>query len=181
QRLTERGIALGCVGPVRTRRHRAKMAALDSARAYARSVSLTPTEADRHGLALNRDGQRRTAFDLLAYPHVGLADLARIWPAFTELPPWVAQQLEIAAKYAVYLDRQAADVAAYRRDESVILPEDLNYAAITGLSNEMKQKFTAARPRTIGQAGRMDGVTPAALTLLAAHVRRGAPRKDARS
>jgi len=180
QRLTERGIALGCVGPVRTRRHRAKMAALDSARAYARSVSLTPTEADRHGLALNRDGQRRTAFDLLAYPHVGLADLARIWPAFTELPPWVAQQLEIDAKYAVYLDRQAADVAAYRRDESVILPEDLDYAAITGLSNEMKQKFTAARPRTIGQAGRMDGVTPAALTLLAAHVRR-AGRRAARA
>ncbi|HYW61190.1 MAG TPA: tRNA uridine-5-carboxymethylaminomethyl(34) synthesis enzyme MnmG [Xanthobacteraceae bacterium] len=181
QRLTERGIAIGCVGPERTHRHRNKMAVIDAARTRARAVSLTPTEAARHGLALNRDGQRRTAFDLLAYPNLGLADIARIWPEFGALSPAVAAQLEIDAKYAVYLDRQAADVAAYRRDESLLLPDDLDFAQISGLSNEMKQKFTAARPRTVGQAGRLDGVTPAALTLLAAHVRRGAPRKDARS
>ena len=185
QRLTERGIAIGCVGPERTHRHRNKMAVIDAARTRARAVSLTPTEAARHGLALNRDGQRRTAFDLLAYPNLGLADIARIWPEFGALSPAVAAQLEIDAKYAVYLDRQAADVAAYRRDESLLLPDDLDFAQISGLSNEMKQKFTAARPRTVGQAGRLDGVTPAALTLLAAHVRRGvrrgAPRKDART
>jgi tRNA uridine 5-carboxymethylaminomethyl modification enzyme len=161
------------------------MAVIDAARTRARAVSLTPTEAARHGLALNRDGQRRTAFDLLAYPNLGLADIARIWPEFGALSPAVAAQLEIDAKYAVYLDRQAADVAAYRRDESLLLPDDLDFAQISGLSNEMKQKFTAARPRTVGQAGRLDGVTPAALTLLAAHVRRGvrrgAPRKDART
>ncbi len=178
QRLTDRGIAIGCVGAERQRRHRDKMAALDAIRTFARSVSLTPTEANHQGLALNRDGQRRTAFELLAYPHLGLADIARIWPAFADLAPDLAQQLEIDAKYAVYLDRQAADVAAYRRDESVALPDDLDYAGISGLSNEMKHKFAAARPRTIGQAGRMDGVTPAALTLLAAHVRRAA-RKSA--
>ncbi len=176
QRLTGQGIAIGCIGGVRAAHHRNKMAALEAARALARSVSLTPTEAARHGLALNLDGQRRTAFDLLAYPNLGLGDLARIWLAFGELAPAVAAQLEIDAKYAVYLDRQAQDVAAYRRDESLVLPDDLDFAQVSGLSNEMKQKFAAHRPRTVGQAGRLDGVTPAALTLLAAHVRRGERR-----
>jgi len=180
QRLTDRGIAIGCVGAERQRRHRDKMAALDAIRTYARSVAITPSEGDRYGFALKRDGQRRTAFDLLAYPDFGLADVARIWPAFVGLAPDIAQQLEIDAKYAVYLDRQAADVAAYRRDESLVLADDLDYAGISGLSNEMKQKFAAVRPRTLGQAGRIDGVTPAALTLLAAHVRR-AGRRAARA
>ena len=179
QRLTDKGIALGCVGSERARRHRAKMDALDAARDFARSVSLTPTEAGRHGLALNRDGQRRTAFELLSYPSITLADVARIWPQLGELTPAIAEQLEIDAKYAVYLDRQAADVAAYRRDESLALAEDLDYAALQGLSNEVRQKLQAAKPRTIGQAGRIDGVTPAALTLLAAHVRRSGRRKSA--
>jgi tRNA uridine 5-carboxymethylaminomethyl modification enzyme len=179
QRLTGQGVALGCVGPARAAHHRDKMAALEAARALARSVSLTPTGAQRHGLTLNRDGQRRTAFDLLAYPNIGLDDLARVWPAFGTLAPAIAAQLEIDAKYAVYLERQAEDVAAYRRDESLVLPDDLDFALVPGLSNEMKQKFAAHRPRTVGQAGRLDGVTPAALTLLAAHVRRGSRRRAA--
>ena len=172
QRLTDRGIALGCVGAERAGRHRAKMAALDAARTLTRSVSLTPSEAERHGIALNRDGQRRSAFDLLAYPNIALGDLARIWPALGELAPAIAAQVEIDAKYAVYLDRQAADVAAYQRDESLVLPDDIDFAEVAGLSNEMRQKFSVVRPRTVGQAGRLDGVTPAALTLLAAHVKR---------
>jgi tRNA uridine 5-carboxymethylaminomethyl modification enzyme len=179
QRLTGQGIAIGCVGAGRAARHRAKMVELDAARVFAGSVSLTPTEAQRHGLALNRDGQRRTAFDLLAYPYLGLADLARIWPEFGQLAPSIAAQLEIDAKYAVYLDRQAEDVAAFRRDESLVLPEDLDFTQVSGLSNEMKQKFAAQRPRTVGQASRLDGVTPAALILLAAHVRRGRSRRAA--
>jgi len=181
QRLTDRGLAIGCVGAARADHHRRKMAGLDAARTLARSVSVTPTEAQRHGVAVNRDGQRRTAFDLLAYPHLGLADIARIWPAFAELAPDIAAQLEIDAKYAVYLDRQAADVAAYRRDESLALPDDLDFRQIPGLSSEMKHKFTDFRPRTVGQAGRLDGVTPAALTLLAAHVRRRGHPKAART
>ncbi|HLB06756.1 MAG TPA: tRNA uridine-5-carboxymethylaminomethyl(34) synthesis enzyme MnmG, partial [Alphaproteobacteria bacterium] len=181
QRLTERGIALGCVGPHRQHRHRAKVAALNEARAYARSVSVTPNEAERFGLALNRDGQRRSAFDLLSYPDIGIADLARIWPKLRELECSVAAQLEIDAKYAVYLDRQAADIAAYRRDESLMLPENLDYDGIPGLSIEARQKLGAVRPRTVGQAGRIDGMTPAALTLLAAHVRHAgrSPRRAA--
>jgi tRNA uridine 5-carboxymethylaminomethyl modification enzyme len=179
QRLTGQGIAIGCVGAERAARHQAKMTELAAARTLAHSVSLTPTEAQRHGLALNRDGQRRTAFDLLAYPNIGLTDLARIWPEFGRLGPTITAQLEIDAKYAVFLDRQAEDVAAFRRDESLVLPEDLDFTQISGLSNEMKQKFAAQRPRTVGQASRLDGVTPAALTLLAAHVRRGGRRRAA--
>jgi tRNA uridine 5-carboxymethylaminomethyl modification enzyme len=172
QRLTDRGCAIGCVGGERQRRHRLKMEALEAARDFARSVAVTPDEASRHGFALNRDGQRRTAFDLLSYPNIGIADVARIWPRFQELPPGVAEQLEIDAKYAVYLERQAADVAAYRRDESLMLPDDLDYSTVTGLSNEVRGKLIAIRPRTLGHAGRIDGITPAALTLLAAYVRR---------
>jgi len=172
QRLSDKGIAIGCVGGERERRHRAKMDALREALAFARSVAVTPSEAARFGFALNRDGQRRTAFDLLSYPDVSFSDLARIWPRFHELTPVIAEQLEIDAKYAVYLERQAADVASYRRDESLILPDDIDYAVVTGLSNEVRQKLAAVRPRTLGQAGRIDGITPAALTLLAATVRR---------
>src|SRR6266853_3896522 len=148
------------------------MAALDAARDFARSVSLTPNEAERHGLALNRDGQRRTAFELLSHPNIGIAELAKIWPRFADLPPKIAEQVEIDAKYEVYLSRQAADIAAYRRDESLELPEGLDYAQLRGLSNEVRHKLQTLRPRTIGQAGRIDGITPAALTLLAAHLKR---------
>jgi tRNA uridine 5-carboxymethylaminomethyl modification enzyme len=181
QRLTPTGMAIGCVGPERRRRFAAKLAALEQARARARAVSITPNQAERHGLNLNRDGQRRTAFELLSYPTVGVADVARVWPEFATLDPTIAEQLEIDAKYAVYLERQASDVAAYRRDESLALPDELDYAAMTALSCEVRQKLQSIRPRTIGQAGRIDGVTPAALTLLAAHIRRKRGRKAAGS
>lgn len=172
QRLTDKGIAIGCVGAEHARMHKEKTSALNDAREFAKSVSLTPKEAERHGLSLNKDGQRRTAFELLSYPTVTITQLAKIWPHFGALAPKIAEQIEIDAKYDVYLSRQAADIAAYRRDESFELPDDFDYATLPGLSNEMKQKLQAHRPRTIGQAGRIDGVTPAALTLLVAHVRR---------
>ena len=173
QRLTAKGISIGCVGATRETSFSEKHFALDGAREFAKSVSLTPKEADRHGIALNKDGQRRTAFELLSYPNISISDLAKIWSRFATLAPNVAEQIEIDAKYDVYLSRQAADVAAYRRDESFELPDTIDYAALPGLSNEVKQKLTAHRPRTIGHAARIDGLTPAALTLLVAHVRRG--------
>jgi tRNA uridine 5-carboxymethylaminomethyl modification enzyme len=179
QRLTHKGIAIGCVGPTRQRRHAEKMTALAQAHAYAHSVSITPTQANRHGLALNQDGQRRSGFELLSYPNIGVRELARLWPGFEQIAPKIAQQLEIDAKYAVYLDRQAADIVAFRRDEGLELPEEIDYGALGGLSNEIKQKLQAVRPRTIGQAGRIDGMTPVALTLLLAHIRRN--RRDARA
>jgi tRNA uridine 5-carboxymethylaminomethyl modification enzyme len=172
QRLTQRGIAIGCVGTARRERFHVKLAALDDARAFAKSVSLSPSEAAKHNLALKKDGHRRTAFELLSYPDISLDHLRPVWPRLGALPAAIAEQLETDAKYDVYLSRQTADVAAYRRDESFALPDDLDYAAVPGLSNEARQKLSAARPRTIGQAGRLDGMTPAALTLLAAHLRR---------
>src|SRR5262245_55486180 len=172
QRLTAKGIAIGCVGAERRARHAEKIAALAAATAFARSVSLTPNAAQRHGLALNRDGQRRSAFELLSFPTIGIDDLRAIWPRFGDFTPKILEQLEIDAKYDVYLERQAADIAAFRRDESLELPEAIDYGRIKGLSNEARQKLCAIRPRTIGQAGRIDGITPAALTLLVAHVRR---------
>jgi tRNA uridine 5-carboxymethylaminomethyl modification enzyme len=172
QRLTGKGIALGCVGAARAQAHRAKMAELDAARAMARALTVTPSEAAHHGLALRKDGQRRSAFELLSYPDIGIADVARIWPRFSEIAPKIAEQLETDAKYEVYLNRQAADVESYRRDESLLLPDDIDYAALPGLSNEVRHKLQAHRPRTIGHAGRIDGITPAALMLLVAHLRR---------
>jgi tRNA uridine 5-carboxymethylaminomethyl modification enzyme len=173
QRLTGRGVALGCVGRERRQRHETKMAALAQLRALTRSLSVTPNEAARYGLALNHDGQRRTAFDLLSYPEIGFANLAGIWPELGGFDPGIARQVETDARYAVYLDRQAADVAAYRRDESLQLAPDLDYGAMRGLSTELRIKLEATRPETIGQAARIDGMTPAALTLLAARIRRG--------
>jgi tRNA uridine 5-carboxymethylaminomethyl modification enzyme len=172
QRLTGRGVELGCVGAERATFHARKMAALQAAKSLARELSVTPNAAARYGLALNRDGQRRTAFELLSYPDVALADLAKIWPELLDIDPVIATHLEIEAKYDVYVSRQIEDIEALRRDESLKLGEAINYAAVTGLSNEARQRLEAARPATIGQASRMDGITPAALTLLIAHLRR---------
>jgi tRNA uridine 5-carboxymethylaminomethyl modification enzyme len=172
QRLTDKGIALGCVGAERAAKHLARMAALTAARTMADALSLTPSEAARHGLSLRKDGQRRSAFELLSYPDIAIDDLAAIWPRFGEIEHKIAEQLEIDAKYDVYLSRQAADVESYRRDENLVLADDIDYAALPGLSNEVRHKLQAQKPRTIGHAGRIDGVTPAALTLLVAHLRR---------
>ncbi|WP_407177776.1 tRNA uridine-5-carboxymethylaminomethyl(34) synthesis enzyme MnmG [Bradyrhizobium sp. STM 3562] len=180
QRLTEKGIALGCVGEARTARHRAKMAALEAAKSLAKSLTLTPNEAARHGISLNRDGHRRSAFELLAYPEIGLAEVQRIWPELAAIEPGIAIHLEIDAKYDVYLKRQTADVDAFRRDESLVLA-DVDYNEVPGLSNEVRAKLIAARPWTVGQAGRIDGMTPAALGILAAYLRREARRKAARA
>ena len=176
QRLTDKGIDLGCVGQARRLRHGAKMAALEAAKRLARSLTLTPNEAARHGLALNRDGQRRSAFELLAYPEIGWNEVRSIWPELSAIDPNIAAHLEIDAKYDVYLKRQLADVEAFRRDEGLVLSE-VDYSLVPGLSNEVRVKLQAARPWTVGQAGRIDGMTPAALGILAAYLRREARRK----
>jgi tRNA uridine 5-carboxymethylaminomethyl modification enzyme len=178
QRLTNKGIALGCVGGPRAVRHEAKMAALEAARRLAKSLTLTPNEAARYGLALNRDGQRRSAFELLAYPEIGWHEVRGIWPDLSAIDPAIATHLEIDAKYDVYLKRQTADVDAFRRDEGLVLG-DIDYDLVPGLSNEVRGKLKAARPWTVGQAGRLDGMTPAALGILAAYLRREARRRAA--
>lgn len=171
QRLTDKGLALGCVGVERSAFHHDKMAALSDAKALAQSLSITPNEAAKHGLALNRDGQRRSAFDLLSYPEIEWAQVRAIWPELGKVDPAIAVHVEIDAKYHVYLERQTADVEAFRRDESLGLT-DVDYAAVPGLSNEARTRLERYRPHTVGQAGRLDGITPAALGILAAYLRR---------
>ena len=178
QRLTNKGLVLGCVGSARSLRHNTKMAALAAAKLLAKSLAITPNEAAKHGLALNKDGQRRSAFELLAYPDVGWAEVKGIWPELAVVDPSIAVHLEIDAKYDVYLKRQTADVDAFRRDEGLILT-DVDYSLVPGLSNEARSKLEAARPRTVGQAGRLDGLTPAALGILAAYLRREARKPPA--
>jgi tRNA uridine 5-carboxymethylaminomethyl modification enzyme len=172
QRLTRRGMELGCVGAERGKFFLNRMSALETARSWAQSVSITPNEADRFGLVLNRDGQRRTAYQLLSYPSVDFATIGRIWPEANAIDRRIAEQIETDAKYAVYLARQAEDVERFRRDEALPLPDGMDYTAIAGLSMELRQKLAAVRPRTVGQADRIDGMTPAALALVALHARR---------
>ncbi|WP_334175781.1 tRNA uridine-5-carboxymethylaminomethyl(34) synthesis enzyme MnmG [Pseudoxanthobacter sp.] len=180
ERLTAKGVALGLVGRARQTAFAGRQAALEAARAQLKALSLTPQQAAGHGLQLNRDGVRRTAFDLLSYPDIDLSRIAAIWPELGALPPAVAETVETDARYSVYLDRQEADVAALKRDAAVTLPADLDYTAITGLSNEVRQRLMAVRPETLAQAGRVEGITPAALTLLLAHLRRRSEgRRDA--
>jgi tRNA uridine 5-carboxymethylaminomethyl modification enzyme len=178
QRLTDKGIALGCVGPARSRYHRAKMAALSDAKSKAQALTLTPNEAAGYGLSLNKDGQRRSAFELLAYPEIGWEQVRAVWPELSAVDRGIATHLEIDAKYDVYLKRQVADVEAFRRDEGLAL-SGVDFNEVRGLSNEARSKLEAARPHTVGQAGRLDGMTPAALGILAAYLRREARRKMA--
>jgi tRNA uridine 5-carboxymethylaminomethyl modification enzyme len=174
QRLTAKGEALGVVGAQRTAAYGEKARALSEARATAAALALTPGEAAKAGLPVKADGQRRNLTELLAYPSIGFDDLARLWPQIADWSPAVREQVEIDAAYSGYLDRQAADVAAFRRDEDLRLPAGLDYAAVGGLSNEAREKLSAVRPATLGQAARIEGVTPGALTALLAHVRRAA-------
>ena len=173
-RLTGLGVEIGVVGPARAAAFEAKRAAVAEAQAFARDIRLTPNEAQALGVAVNADGQRRSLRDLLAYPGVNLTRFEGRWPEIAEWSTTVREQVEIDAGYAGYLDRQAADAEALRRDEGLTLPAGLDYAAIGGLSNEVREKLEQVRPQTLGQAGRIEGMTPGALTALLAHVRRGA-------
>ena len=172
QRLTRLGEALGCVGRERARAYQAKEAALETARALVRRLALSPTRLAALGIPVNADGIARSAGDLLAYPGIDLARLAAIWPELGAIAPDIAEQIEIDGKYAGYIERQEADIRAFRRDEGLHLPRSLDYAAIGGLSTEIRGKLAAARPETLGAAARVSGVTPAALVALLRHVRR---------
>jgi len=172
ERLTAKGIALGCVGPDRARAYAKLRDQLARARALLHGATATARQLKAHGLEVNRDGVRRSAFELAAQAQLPIAQLQRIWPQLAEIQAHLVRRLEADAKYSVYLDRQAEDVARARRDDSTILPADLDYARLSGLSNEIKQKFIAVRPASLGQARRIEGVTPAALALIAAHARR---------
>jgi tRNA uridine 5-carboxymethylaminomethyl modification enzyme len=176
QRLTERGGAIGCVGAGRLAAFRAKKAEIDAARTLLQGLSATPNELRGQGLNINLDGVRRSALELLGYPEIDLARLAILWPEIGDLSAIAREQMEIEGQYAGYLKRQEADIRAFRRDEDLRLLADLDYTAIPSLSAEVRQKLQAAKPATLGAAGRISGVTPAALTILLKYVkRRSAP------
>ena len=172
QRLTPLGLGVGAIGAGRARAFAAKMAALDAARRLAAELRLSPTALRRHGIAVNEDGVARSAADLLAHPGIDMARLAAVWPELGGLAADIAEQLEIDARYAGYLERQARDIVAFRRDESLLLPEALDYGAVASLSAEVRGKLAVARPATLGAAARISGVTPAALVALLQYVKR---------
>ncbi|HSD35270.1 MAG TPA: tRNA uridine-5-carboxymethylaminomethyl(34) synthesis enzyme MnmG, partial [Alphaproteobacteria bacterium] len=172
QRLTGRGEDWGCVSRGRAAAFAEKQAALKEARKLAQSLTATPGELARAGIAVTADGQRRSAAELLAFPTVDLGALARLWPELGGLRADIAEQLEIDGRYSGYLARQEADIRAFRRDEALRLPEALDYDAVGGLSAEIRAKLRAARPATLGAAGRISGVTPAALVALLRYLRR---------
>jgi tRNA uridine 5-carboxymethylaminomethyl modification enzyme len=176
ERLTPKAIGFGIVGSARAERFHAMREQIDSARELAKGVTLTPNEAARFGLEINRDGVRRSAYDLLAHPGVDMAWLAKADPRFADLEAKTAQALEIEAKYAVYLDRQKADVEQIRHEEGRLIPEALDFSTVAGLSNELRQKMRDRRPRSVADAQRMEGMTPAALALIIAHVRNAEAR-----
>jgi tRNA uridine 5-carboxymethylaminomethyl modification enzyme len=165
------------VGSARADRFRKARGKIDAARMLAKEVHLTPNEAARLGLDINQNGVRRSAYDLLRYAGVDMAWLARMDARFASIDPNTAEALEIEAKYAVYLDRQAADVAQIVREERRMIPVDLDFSRVSGLSNELKQKMRDRRPRSVADAQRMEGMTPAALALIVAHVRNAETRR----
>jgi tRNA uridine 5-carboxymethylaminomethyl modification enzyme len=174
ERLTAHAIELGCVRRDRRALHEARMRELQRWRHRLSEMSVTANAAARHGVKLNNDGARRTAFELLSYPGVELATLERIWPEIAELEGWLADRLTNDARYAVYLDRQKHDIARFEQEEGRRLPQGLAFDDMPGLSNELRQKLMQVRPETLGQASRIEGMTPAGLAILAVNARAAA-------
>jgi tRNA uridine 5-carboxymethylaminomethyl modification enzyme len=177
QRLTPLGVEVGLVGEERREHFEHKVAALDSGRTMLHALKATPNEARKVGIVVNADGNQRSAFDLLAYPDVGPAEVTKLWPEIGAIGTPILEQLSIDAQYAVYLKRQEKDVAAMRRDEGIGIPDWIDYAEIPGLSNELRGKLLQHGPQTLAQAQAIEGMTPAAATLLLAIIRRGTLRK----
>jgi tRNA uridine 5-carboxymethylaminomethyl modification enzyme len=190
QRLTDKAIALGLAGAERSRFWACRSETLAAARALVNTLAATPNELERQGIHVNKDGVRRSALDLLRYPDIDLARLQALWPQLADLDADIAEQIDIDGKYAGYMERQQADILAFRRDEALLLPQDLDPDQIASLSNEARQKLRQVRPATLGAAARIPGMTPAALTALLRFVKRqqtdaingieGSPAADAR-
>ena len=174
QRLTERGIEIGCIGRNRIDFHRSKMAKLNGALRLLHELSATPSRVLKAGAAVNQDGIRRSAFDLLAGSAVNFEHLVAIWPELATIDSDTVRQIENDAKYSVYLERQKSDIEELRRSEALRIPDDFDFSAISGLSAEITQKLVAVSPTTFGQASRIEGITPAAMSTLVSHLKRQA-------
>ncbi|MBX3569576.1 MAG: tRNA uridine-5-carboxymethylaminomethyl(34) synthesis enzyme MnmG [Rhizobiaceae bacterium] len=176
RRLTPVAIELGLASRERRVRFEAMSSAIDRARLILKELEISPTDATRAGLAVNQDGRRRSAFSLLSYPEISFTDLTRVWPQLAETDARTQAALEIEASYDVYLDRQTADIAQLRRDENQLIPADFEYGDLPSLSKELQQKLSAIRPRSIADAERIEGMTPAALSLILLRSRDAAGR-----
>ena len=179
QRLTPKGADVGLVGSDRAGVFHVKHRALEDLREKLSGLTMTPRAARERGWPVNQDGRVRSAFDYLSYAEIGFEQLRAAWPELDAVPEALAAQVSIEAQYAGYIERQRADVAAMRADEALAIPEDLDYGRVGGLSNEARSKLEAVRPRTLGQASRIEGMTPGALTALLGHVRKGGARTKA--
>ncbi|MEL7230191.1 MAG: FAD-dependent oxidoreductase, partial [Pseudomonadota bacterium] len=172
QRLTAYGEKIGLVGEARRRHFQKKSAALENARALCESLTATPKALAEIGLTIAQDGVRRSAFELMRYQEVDIPKLTEFWPELGNMEAEIAEQMKIDATYAVYMERQKADIEAVKRDEDLAIPSDMSFAGIPGLSMELQSKLETVKPTSLGQAGRINGMTPAAMTLVLAHTRR---------
>lgn len=172
QRLTPLGQGIGAVSADRSKAFKEKIEVLKAAKAQTETLVKTPNELQKQGLRVNQDGVKRSALDLLAYPNISVSDLISVWPELAKLPHFAQEYLETEALYSGYIERQAKDIAAFRRDEGLRIPDSLDYTIIGGLSNEVRSKLEAVRPATMGQAARIEGVTPGALTAVLAYLRK---------
>ena len=177
-RLTPIGEAAGIIGRERQERFSGFLSDLDKGREVMRNMSISPSQAAKQGLKLNQDGQRRTVYELLAYPEMSLETLAVHWPELLSIDSKVSEVLQIEASYAVYMQRQSADIVDIKRDEDRKIPDDFDFQTLSGLSNELKQKLEKARPENIAQAARVDGMTPAAISLLLALLRKSSATRN---
>tara|TARA_R110000868_G_scaffold79102_1_gene225314 strand:- start:286961 stop:288856 length:1896 start_codon:yes stop_codon:yes gene_type:complete len=171
QRLTDRGLDIGCVASPRQQVWGDKKLALNAAKRVVSELAETPNGLAKHGIKINQDGVRRSAYDLLAYPHIDFDILTNVWPQLSEITPAIREQVSIDAQYKGYLERQSADVAAFRRDEELRLPRDLDFDRVGSLSSEIRIKLKEIQPETIGAASRIPGITPAAVTALLGHIK----------
>ena len=171
-RLTEKGHGVGCVGGKRWERYKSRAQSLDLARQRLMGLAMSPNQLQKAGIDINFDGVRRNAMQILAYPNVTVEDAIKIWPEVGEIKPEIAAQLKIEATYSRYLERQEADIQALRRDIGLTIPDDLDFNLIPGLSAEVKLKLGQARPASLGSAARIAGVTPAAITVLLAFIKK---------
>ncbi|MCK5555652.1 MAG: tRNA uridine-5-carboxymethylaminomethyl(34) synthesis enzyme MnmG, partial [Alphaproteobacteria bacterium] len=172
QRLTPAGISIGCVTSDRALSFKEKLQKLKAAQERVQKLSALPFEMNQMGHKINQDGVRRSAHELMRYPEINFKVLKEIWPELTDIPADIAEQIEIDAQYAGYIQRQEADIKAFRRDEALLIPENLDFNALGSLSTEMRMKLSKSRPETLGAASRIPGVTPAALIALLRYIKR---------
>ena len=171
-RLTPKGIEIGCVSSIRKTAFGIKKELLDVSRETLKQLNLTPNQAKNHNINLNQDGVRRTALELLTYPHIGFTDLCRVWEDLQSIPPQIIDQIEIESSYSGYLERQRLDIDVFKREEGLIIPETLDYEGLPSLSTEIKNKLKFHKPQTIGAANNIQGMTPAALMALIGYIRK---------